>query len=59
MTVGGMVGHALSAGLLPLAYINNRDYPYYDFYAKETDSDIVADGFTTSVPTTVIKADIV
>lgn len=41
------------SGLYPICY------PYYDFYAKETDSDIVADGFTTSVPTTIIKKDVV
>lgn len=57
-TVGGMVGQQLSVGLLPIAYMNNGDYPYYDFYVKQTDNDIVAEGFTTSVPTTIIKADI-
>lgn len=59
ITVGQIVGQPLSAGLLPLAYISNGDYPYYDFYVRETDSDIVAEGFTTSVPTTVIKKDVV
>lgn len=33
-------------------------YPYYDFYVRETDSDIVAEGFTTNVPAAIIKKDV-
>ena len=43
----------LILGLYPTCYL------YYGFCAKETDSDIVADGFTASVPMTISRKDIV
>lgn len=53
--VGTTVGTMLSAGLLPMAYIYNGAFPFFDTYVENTDYSIVADGFATSTPTMIIK----